>query len=239
MNSHSYEMPDVVTSSDDYATRFSGKWGKYLLDKQNSLIEQALPRGENISVLSLGGGHGQLLDIYARRQIKPVIFGSSPKSFGQIRSGQVETAVGDFTRLPYPDQSFDAVVAIRLLMHLDNWQEVVAEMTRVAKQCVIIDYPALLSTNILTPLLYPLKKGYEKNTRVYTIFSHKQILEPFEKAGFRVHSRHAELLLPIVIHRMTKAALPLRMLENFFHVTRLTDLFGSPVILRVDRDRKQ
>ncbi len=230
-----HETPDIATSSNDYATRFSGDWGKYLLDVQNRLIEQALPTGENITVLELGGGHGQLLDVYARNHIKPVIFGSTPDSFGQIKPGEVETAIGDFAHLPYPDQSFDAVVAIRLVMHLDHWQDVVAEMARVAKKCVIIDYPAVASANIMTPVMFHLKKGFEKNTRDYTLFSHREILEPFEKAGFRAHSRHGQFLLPMVVHRMTKAAAPMRALESLFRVTRLTDLAGSPVILRVDR----
>ena len=232
---YAHETPDIATSSDDYATRFAGDWGKYLLDVQNTLIEKALPTGKNLTVLELGGGHGQLLDVYARNHIKPVIFGSSPESFGQIKPGEVETAIGNFAHLPYPDQSFDVVVAIRLVMHLDHWQDVIDEMSRVAKQCVIIDYPAVASANIMTPIMFHLKKGFEKNTRDYTLFSHREILAPFEKAGFHAHSRHGQFLLPMVVHRMTRAAAPMRALESLFRITRLTDLVGSPVILRVDR----
>jgi len=42
--------------------------------------------------------------------------------------------VGDAEKLPYPDQYFDAAFATRLLLHIDNPQQVINELKRVVKR---------------------------------------------------------------------------------------------------------
>ena len=67
--------------------------------------------------------------------------------------------------LPVADRSFDAVVAVRLFAHVPDWPRLVAEMCRVARHAIVIDYPSKSGLNALTPLLFGVKKSYERNTR--------------------------------------------------------------------------
>jgi hypothetical protein len=44
-----------------------------------------------------------------------------------------------------------------------------------------------------------------------------------------------QFFMPMVVHRVGKAAAPLRAAEGLFRLTGLTALAGSPAILRADR----
>jgi hypothetical protein len=59
--------------------------------------------------------------------------------------------------------------------------------------------------------------------------------EAFAAAGFVPTSREAQFLLPMVLHRRLAAPAVLRQLERLSRSLRLTQVFGSPVVLRADR----
>lgn len=225
------EQPDLVSSSPEYARRFKGKWGRYLLSGQNRLVADCLPAGRKLRILDIGGGHGQLMDTYADRDILPTVFGSGPQSFQLLDRTQVPCVVGDYLRLPFPDKSFDIVVALRQISHLNEWRHALAEMSRVALIGVIIDYPPLESLNLLTPLLFKIKLYFEGDTRSYNLFRSREMKEELESHGFKVARNKREFLLPIVVHRFFRSSPLLRALEKLFRATGLTDLFGNPAIL--------
>ena len=227
--------PDRFSSSDEYAARFAGDWGAYLVDAQNQLIARFLGPATGQSVLDVGGGHGQLLETYQSRNFIITIHGSDNTCFEQVDREQFECQTGVLTELPYADQQFDSVISVRMIPHLDAWQEVIGELCRVCRYRVIIEYPPKLGFNALTPLLFGAKKRVEKNTRPYFLFSHAEIAAVFERHGFCVEQRDSELLLPFVIHRILKAAPPLRWLETLFCRIGLTRLLGSPTILLATR----
>jgi SAM-dependent methyltransferase len=49
------------------------------------------------------------------------------------RSARAETVVGDALRLPYPDESFDCVIASEILEHIPDDEIAIAELIRVLK----------------------------------------------------------------------------------------------------------
>src|SRR5690606_37882094 len=108
------------------------------------------------------------------------------------------------------ERSFDVVVAVRLLPHVRNWEALVAELCRVARSTVIVDYPRASGFNSLTPMLFPLKKQLEGNTRHYRNFKDVELDEVLRQHGFEPRARRAEFLLPMVLHRQVDAAAPLR-----------------------------
>ena len=65
------ETADIETSNDDYATRFCGKVGAWMLGMQErgvlKLLAAAVPRGA--AVLDVGGGHGQLAEPLCREAL--------------------------------------------------------------------------------------------------------------------------------------------------------------------------
>ncbi len=227
--------PDRFSSSDEYAARFAGGWGEYLVWAQNRIVERMLPKEADSIVLDIGGGHGQLLSCYASNNLKATILGSDARCFGQVDCEKQTCITGEITALPLEDNSYHTVVSVRMIPHLDEWQRAIKEMCRVASDSVIIEYPPKLSFNALTPLLFSAKKKFEKNTRTYTLFSHQEIDDEFALHGYDIASRKSQLLLPFVIHRALKSAPPLRWIESACWHLGLTKLIGSPTIVHAVR----
>jgi ubiquinone/menaquinone biosynthesis C-methylase UbiE len=147
----------------------------------------------------------------------------------------VRLVTGDLLNMPFPDKSFDLVISVRLISHIEDWPRLVHEFCRVARTAIIIDYPSTTGINALTPLLFKVKRGIEKNTRDYTSFSKKELSREFNRNDFCVSGLYPQFFLPMVIHRAMKGATWLQAVEKLCAVIGLTRVFGSPVILRADR----
>jgi ubiquinone/menaquinone biosynthesis C-methylase UbiE len=230
--------PDIETSSADYAARFSGPAGEYLLEVQDASVEALISGNAHGSLLDVGGGHGQLLGLYARFGMDVTVHGSDAQCFARLEQAatSMRRVVSDICALPFQDRSFDVVVAVRLISHVDDWPAVLAELCRVARSTVVIDYPSKRSLNAATPLLFKLKRGIEKNTRTYTSFSHNQLKDVFVARGFSRVTEYKQFFLPMVIHRMLGAGILPRATEKACRSVGITKLFGSPIMLKAERD---
>ncbi len=232
------ETPDIETASDAYAARFSGAAGRYLLSAQEASIRALLAdwRGGG-TVLDVGGGHGQLTPLLRSLAREVVVLGSDARGLTRVRRDFPDcvTATGDLLDLPFPPRSFDVVVAVRLLPHVRNWPRLLSELCRVARSTVIVDYPRTSGVNSLTPLLFPLKKRLEGDTRQYRNFRDGEIGDMFRACGFEPRERRAQFFLPMVMHRRANGASPLRAIERSAQLLGLTQAIGSPVVLRADR----
>jgi ubiquinone/menaquinone biosynthesis C-methylase UbiE len=231
--------PDVETSSADYARRFSGPAGDYLLDIQARAIQRALHDLDTGSALDVGGGHGQLVDPLRSLGWRVTVHGSDDVCASNLRElhgkRDCEFLRGSFFALPVPDRSFDLVLAVRLVSHVDDWPRLLSEMCRVARHTVIIDHPSKVALNALTPLLFGVKKSFEGNTRPYLSFSRKELMAEFSRHGFAMRREIKQFFLPMAVHRLGRGGWPYRAAETAFRSLGLTALAGSPVILRVDR----
>jgi 2-polyprenyl-3-methyl-5-hydroxy-6-metoxy-1,4-benzoquinol methylase len=231
--------PDIETSSAGYARRFSGPAGRYLLRVQSDSIARVLRDLPPGRALDVGGGHGQLVPLLRSLGWEVTVHGTDAACERNLRElhGRHDCGflLGGLFDLPAADRSFDLVIAVRLISHVGEWERLVAGLCRVARHAVVIDYPNSGGLNALTPLLFGLKKSLEGNTRTYTSFSRRQLVQAFESHGFGRPHQVKQFFLPMVVHRMGKGSPPLRALEKLCRWTGLTALAGSPVILRVDR----
>ncbi len=230
------ESADIETCSADYATRFSGATGQYLLSVQSRIILDMLSRDEGGKLLSVGGAHGQLIAPLVEQGFDVTVTGSHDICHERLRRRVKGLAVSyrtcDCLHLPFDDGTYDVVLAIRLLTHVVHWQQLIAEMCRVARKFVIFDYPDRRSSNILYCLLFPLKKALEGNTRPFLLFSRAQLSRELEKNGYSAPEFRAQFFLPMVIHRKLASPRISNILEAGARVTGLTTLFGSPIILK-------
>jgi ubiquinone/menaquinone biosynthesis C-methylase UbiE len=228
------ETADIETSSDDYARRFSGATGAWMLSIQERTILGALAGSGARSVLDVGGGHGQLAAPLAREGYEVTVIGSAPECRRRVAdlcdAGGCRFLVGNLIDLPFPDRSFDAVVSIRLLTHCLRWETLVAELARVARVRVVVEYPTSQSLNAVAPRLFSLKKRIETDTRTFTLFTHDQVEEAFARHGFRLASRRGELFLPLVLHRVLRCRPLSALLEGVCRALGLTTRWGSPVV---------
>ncbi len=233
------ETADVDTSSNDYATRFSGPAGAWMLEVQERLTLQQLKPWPGARVLDVGGGHGQLARPLCREEFRVTVLGSAPSCRERIAdlvdAGACEFIVGNVIELPFPDGAFDVVISFRLVTHCDRWPQLIRELCRVARQAVIVDYPTSQSINAVAPMLFGAKKKMEKNTRHWRLFRHREIAGAFRENGYRIRRISKQFFLPMVLHRMLKSRALSAGLEAACRATGLTRLGGSPVIVCATR----
>ena len=233
------EPADIETASDDYASRFAGKVGEWMLSIQEAIVLKLLRQFGVSTVLDVGGGHGQLAVPLCREGFAVTVVGSadscSRRIAGMIDSGICRFQAADLLQLPYPAKSFDAVVCFRLVTHCDRWQTLISELCRVARSAVIIDYPTSQSVNFAAPRLFSAKKILEGNTRTFKLFRHDEIEKEFTVHGFSMEARECQFFLPMVLHRRLKCVRLSAWLENKCQHYGLTRKWGSPVIIKATR----
>lgn len=235
------ETADIETATADYAGRFSGPAGEYFLTRQTAITLGLLHHLPGAKVLDVGGGHGQLAEPLVQRGYAVTVTGSDDSCRARLDQrlapGSFSYQICDSLALPFADRSFDVVMAFRLLPHVTRWRQIVTEMCRVADKCVIVDYPDRRSTNILYEVLFKMKKKMEGNTRPFTLFSRAEIAAGICENGFDQPLFVPEFLLPMVVHRKVGNKIISTAIETCCRLTGLTQLFGSPIIIRSDRLR--
>jgi hypothetical protein len=154
---------------------------------------------------------------------------------GWVEAGRARFVTGNLLQTPFDDDAFDVVLSYRLLPHVAPWTKLIAELCRVARLAVIVDYPTRRSVNAVSGAFFGVKKGIEKNTRPFIVFRDREIEEAFAACGFRVTARRPQFLLPMALHRGLSLAPVSRVLEAGLGTLGLTRGFGSPVILRLER----
>lgn len=240
------EPADIETASDDYARRFAGQVGEWMLNIQTSIVLRFLrqesawhAKGVISTILDVGGGHGQLAVPLCREGFAVTVVGSADscgrRIAGMIDSGICRFQVTDLLQLPYPAKSFDAVICFRLATHCERWQILLSELCRVARTAVIIDYPTSQSVNIAAGKLFGAKKRLEGNTRTFQLFRHDEIKEEFTAHGFSIEERESQFFLPMVLHRRLKCVRLSAWLEDKCKYYGLTRKWGSPVIIKAVR----
>lgn len=238
------EIADVETSSEDYASRFSGPVGRYFLEMQAEIALRQLASWPQARILDVGGGHAQLAPRLVERGYRVTVVGSREVCRARLDrampAGSFEFQACDLLRLPYADRSFDVVIAFRLLAHVPRWRELVGELCRVADRAVVVDYSDLRSFNALYGPLFPWKKSMEGNTRTFITFRLGEVAAELARHGFGRPDEVRQFFLPMVVHRMLGKTLgtagPSRALEAASSLFGLQRAFGSPVILRAQRE---
>lgn len=235
------EDADVESSSDLYARRFAGPVGQWFLDLQARLTLECLaglPAGA--SVLDVGGGHAQLAPPLIDAGFQVTVVGSDPSCGRRLASltsaGRCRFEVADLLALPFQDRSFDAVLCFRMLAHSIDWRRLVAELCRVARHRVVVDYPARRSVNVASEGLFRIKNSIERGTtRPFALYGRGEVARAFASAGFRVTAERPQFFLPMALYRLAGSTGLARTAEGVARGTGLTGLLGSPVIARADR----
>lgn len=233
------EAPDIVTSSLAYARRFAGRAGRLFLERQEEVIADALADKQGVTILDVGGGHAQLSGPLSAWGHEITVGGSSAacaeRLTSDLRNTHVTFCIVKLDRLPFEARSFDTVISIRLMAHVEDWQHFLAELCRVARNSVVIDYPDLASVNAFTFATFALKRWTEGDTRRYRNFTASMLKREFALLGFEVRSVERQFVLPMALHRLLKAPRLLAHAERMAVRVGLTRRFGNPGVMRADR----
>lgn len=111
--------------------------GQSRLDQRRLLVEKLAQIGPGTLVLEPGAGSDEFSSRLAMTGARIVAVELSPKQarIGRTRLGDMKNlsfAVGDVTRLPHPDNTFDAVIGCSVLHHL-HMPTALQEFRRVLK----------------------------------------------------------------------------------------------------------
>jgi|GEM_PF-135737 len=239
------ETADIETASDDYAQRFAGAVGAWMLKMQETVVldllqnHPAVPTLREVGILDVGGGHGQLAVPLCRAKYPVTVVGSAKACVRRIAAlvdtGQCRFQVANVLKLPFADRSFDTVLCFRLVTHCARWEELIGELCRVAARAVIVDYPTSQSLNCMAPHLFGAKKKLEGNTRTFRLFRHEEIAGAFARHNFVPGRRCGQFGLPMVLHRRLKCRPLSAVMEGLLRQAGLVRRWGSPVILELRR----
>jgi 2-polyprenyl-3-methyl-5-hydroxy-6-metoxy-1,4-benzoquinol methylase len=98
------EDADVHASSSEYAARFAGSVGAWMLEVQERALLSMLDT-ECTSVLDVGGGHGQIALPLSRAHRSVTVLGSSPvcaeRLREQIENGLISFKAGNLIEIPF------------------------------------------------------------------------------------------------------------------------------------------
>ena len=231
------EKADIDTASEDYTSRFTGEVGAYFLKTQETITLNLLANENVKTILDVGGGHAQLAVPLVKAGYEVTVTGSDISCRNRLdkflKGSTFEFKECNFLHLPFDDNSFDAVIAFRLLTHEKNWKVLIKEMSRVSAKVIIIDYPDVFSFNILNKLLFKAKKSIEKNTRTFRSFSRNELKKEFIKNEFNQFKFKPQYFLPMVLHRFMGNITISKFFEKFLGIIGLKYLFGTPVILKI------
>ena len=230
--------PDIETSSSAYAERFSGPVGAWFLDVQARATLELVGPWAGGSLLDVGGGHGQLTGPLVEAGFDVTVLASAlscrERVAAWVDAGRARFEVGDLPHAPWPDRSFDVVIAFRLLPHVPRWRELLAELGRLARRAVVVDYPTRRSLNAFSAPLFGLKRRVETDTRPFTVFSDAEVADAFRARGFALTGRSPQFFWPMALHRAVGLASLSRASEDAARVFGLTRALGSPVIVRAE-----
>jgi SAM-dependent methyltransferase len=145
------------SASEDLWERYASWWVEGFTEGADpEYVEQILPLAAaelsgSRRVLDVGCGDGQITRVAAGLTSVDVAVGID-RTWNQIvvateRAGATGFARADADRLPFPDGSFDAVVACLVFEHIDAVDDAIAEVARVLQTggrfCFFLNHPLL------------------------------------------------------------------------------------------------
>lgn len=237
---HDTVRPDVETAGAGYAARFDGEAGRFLLDGQERCVLGLLP-DRPLTVLEVGGGHGQLTRPLLERGCRVWVQGSASDAFTRLAPlrgvfpERLRFVTCGLWRLPFADAAFDVVIGVRLLAHVRDWQGLLGEMTRVCGGRLIVDFPVAQGPEATGGWAFRLKRRVEGNTRPYFRYREADLVRHLAGCGFGDAQVTRQFLLPMAAHRLINRRAVSEVLEVWCRSAGLTRRWGGPAVLAADR----
>ena len=192
-----YQADDVAEEYD--SKRFS-RGGRLIDDREKRAVVEAIGPVEGKDVLEIACGTGRFTAMLAERGANIVGLDISNAMLAQGRAkarragvaDHIEFLRGDAARLPFPDDHFDAVFAMRFFHLAETPAKFMAEMARVSKHRVFFDTFNRRSTRVVYNWLLPMGSH---------LYSASQVERLLDDAGLRLVNGEHDFLLPYGFYR--------------------------------------
>ncbi len=192
-----YQADDIAQEYEE--KRFS-RGGRLIDRREKQAVLDALGPVEDRSILEIACGTGRFTVMLAERGADIVGLDISNAMLAQGRqkaqtarvADQVEFMRGDAGRLPFPDNHFDTVFAMRFFHLADTPVEFLSEMCRVSKTQVFFDTFNGTSLRVLYNRLLPM------GSRLY---SRSEVSGLLAEAGLTLANDAHDFVLPYGFYR--------------------------------------
>jgi 2-polyprenyl-3-methyl-5-hydroxy-6-metoxy-1,4-benzoquinol methylase len=240
---YSYSVyADPRTAEQFDAARFGGPIGALVADAQERILVSALAPLDGRTILDVGTGTGRAAVLLAERGARVTGVDASAEMLavatrraGAAPAASVAFARGDAHTLAFSDRSFDAAVCLRVIMHTPGWRLVVAELCRVSRRHVVLDYPALSSAAALQAVTRRAAALAGRRVEAYRVFRDGAIRDALASHGFRIVRVERQFVLPIALHKGIGSRSFTTRVERSLAAVGLLGLFGSPVTVVAER----
>jgi ubiquinone/menaquinone biosynthesis C-methylase UbiE len=221
------------------AMRFSGPIGTLVAQSQEQVLFDFLGDVAGLSVVDVGTGTGRAAIVLAERgaRVRGVDASSEMLAVARKRADaarlDIEFLTGDAHALALEDRSVDAAVSLRVLMHTPGWEQCIAELCRVTRRRVVVDFPAASSVALVQSVARRWHLARDRET--YRVFTQRSIRRSFATNGFDVTRVHRQFVLPIALHKALGSRGFTKASEGTLRALGLLRLFGSPVTVLAER----
>ncbi|QLG63259.1 class I SAM-dependent methyltransferase [Halorarum salinum] len=226
MKGQEWYQADSVAEEYD-AKRFS-RGGRLIDRREKEAVLEAVAPVEDERVLEIACGTGRFTAMLAERGADIVGLDISDAMLSQGRekarragvSDHIEFMRGDAARLPFPDDHFDTVFAMRFFHLADTPAKFLAEMARVSKRRVFFDTFNGTSLRVLYNWALPM------GSRLY---GHDEVERLLADAGLGLTNDAHDFLLPYGFYRKVPNSIadPCRSTDTKLGATRLGRTLAS------------
>ncbi len=220
-----YQADDVAASYDD--KRFS-EGGEYIDYREKQAVLSALGPVEDKRILEVACGTGRFTVTLAQAgadiiglDISSAMLAEGRKKAASLDvDDHVEFMLGDAARLPFPDDHFDAVFAMRFFHLADRPVTFLRELRRVSKGQVFFDTFNLESTRVIYNWLLPM------GSRLY---SRRDVEALLADSALELIDETHDFILPYGLYRNLpkQVAGALRQLDTTLGGTAVGDAIAS------------
>jgi len=220
-----YQADEVAEQYED--KRFS-RGGRVIDRREKAAVLDALAPLEDRAVLEIACGTGRFTVMLADRGADIVGLDISDAMLDEAREkarsagvlDRLEFMRGDAARLPFPDDHFDAVFAMRFFHLADTPATFLSEMRRVAREQVFFDTFNARSTRSVYNWLLPM------GSHLYT---RRDVETLLDGADLRLEAEEHDWILPYGFYRKIPGAIagPIRELDTAIGDSPVGDYFAS------------
>ena len=223
------------------ALRFSGAVGRFLAESQAALLADALRPQVGKRIADVGTGTGRAAIGLAAHGAAVIGLDASIEMLDVARRRAVDAnaplvlAVADAHQLPLGDRDVDAAVCLRVLMHAIDWRRCIAELCRVSRHRVVVDFPAASSFAAIESLVRRARRQLGGRVEAYRVMAERDVVAAFAANGYRVIDVRRQFVLPIALHKAANRFDVTRRVERALEAAGALRLFGSPVTMVAER----
>lgn len=206
--------------------RFTGG-GRLIDQRERTAVLDAVSPIEDKQILEIACGTGRFTIMLANHGAKVTGIDISAPMLAQGRAKMTthEDAVvnflrGDAARLPFSDNQFDAVFAIRFFHLADTPLRFLQEMQRVSSETVFFDTFNTMSTRSVYNWLLPMGSH---------LYSTRDVVELIHGANLELHETAHDFIIPFGVYRSLPRVIarPIRALDTLLLKIPCVDRFTS------------